>query len=171
MGFIFAMHVPVAGLALLPLILGLPLIFSPVHIAFLEMVIDPVCTLVFEVEAEEEDVMRRPPAEPLFSWPLVFWSVLQGFLVFVLVGTIFVIASRRGMPARADFLLAGPSDRKPDSRQQILQHLPCHGDPKAQLDSGVDHRRSRRRSRAQPAGAGSAEPVQLRPSCTGTISA
>ena len=48
-----------------------------------------VCTLVFEAETEEEDVMRRPPrppAEPLFSWPLVFWSVLQGSLVFVLVG-------------------------------------------------------------------------------------
>ena len=102
MGFIFAVHVPIAGLALLPLILGLPIIFSPIHIALLEMVIDPVCTLVFEAETEEEDVMRRPPrppAEPLFSWPLVFWSVLQGFLVFVLVGTIFVIASQRGMPA------------------------------------------------------------------------
>lgn len=47
MGFIFAVHVPIAGLALLPLILGLPLIFSPIHIAFLEMIIDPVCTLVF----------------------------------------------------------------------------------------------------------------------------
>jgi Ca2+-transporting ATPase len=102
MGFIFAVHVPIAGLALLPLILGLPIIFTPIHIAFLEMVIDPVCTLVFEAEAEEEDVMRRPPrppAEPLFSWPLVIWSVLQGALVFVLVGAIFMIASRRGMPA------------------------------------------------------------------------
>lgn len=102
MGFIFAVHVPIAGLALLPLILGLPIIFSPIHIAFLEMVIDPVCTLVFEAEIEEEDVMRRPPRppeEPLFSWPLVFWSVLQGGLVFVLVGAIYIIASQRGMPA------------------------------------------------------------------------
>lgn len=57
MGFIFAVHVPIAGLAL---ILGLLIIFSPIHIAFLEMVIDPVCTLVFEVENEEEDLMRRP---------------------------------------------------------------------------------------------------------------
>jgi Ca2+-transporting ATPase len=102
MGFIFAVHVPVAGLALLPLILGLPIIFSPIHIAFLEMVIDPVCTLVFEAETEEEDIMRRPPrspSEPLFSWPLIAWSLLQGALVFVLVGAIFVIASQRGMPA------------------------------------------------------------------------
>ena len=102
MGFIFAVHVPIAGLALLPLILGLPIIFSPIHIAFLEMVIDPVCTLVFEAETEEEDVMRRPPrstAQPLFSWPLIVWSVLQGVLVFMLVGAIYIIASRRSMPA------------------------------------------------------------------------
>lgn len=102
MGFIFAVHVPIAGLALLPLVLGFPIIFSPIHIAFLEMVIDPVCTLVFEAETEEEDVMRRPPrppSEPLFSWPLVFWSVLQGSLVFVLVGAIFIISSQRDLPA------------------------------------------------------------------------
>ena len=68
MGFIFAVHVPIAGLALLPLIIGLPILFGPVHIAFLQMVIDPVCSLVFEAEAEEDDVMRRPqraPDEPL----------------------------------------------------------------------------------------------------------
>src|SRR6185369_15732398 len=93
MGFIFAVHVPIAGLALLPLIFGLPIIFSPIHIAFLEMVIDPVCTLVFEAEVEEDDIMRRPPRapdEPLFSRWLIFWSVLQGLLAFALVAAIFV---------------------------------------------------------------------------------
>lgn len=91
----------------------------------------------------------RPPAEPLFSWPLVFWSVLQGLLVFVLSGAIFVIASRSAgkRSARADFLLAGPIDRKPDPRQQILQHVPRHGDPTAKPDAGVDHHRGRRYSR------------------------
>jgi Ca2+-transporting ATPase len=101
MGFIFAVHVPIAGLALLPLVVGLPIIFSPIHIAFLQMVIDPVCSLAFEAEADEEDVMRRKPRapeEPLFSWPLVGWSVLQGGLTLALVGVIFVIASQRGMP-------------------------------------------------------------------------
>ena len=101
MGFIFAVHVPIAGLALLPLVFGLPIIFSPIHIAFLEMVIDPVCSLVFEAETDEEDVMRRKPRapdEPLFSWPLVGWSVLQGGLAFGLVGAIFVIAHQRDMP-------------------------------------------------------------------------
>src|SRR4029078_7947743 len=83
MGFIFAVHVPIAGLALLPLVLGLPIIFGPIHIAFLEMVIDPVCSLVFEAEMDEEDIMRRRPRapnEPLFSWPLIGWRVLQGGL-------------------------------------------------------------------------------------------
>src|SRR3954451_6901966 len=53
MGFIFSVHVPIAGLALLPLLTGMPLLFGPVHIAFLEMIIDPVCSLVFEAETEE----------------------------------------------------------------------------------------------------------------------
>ena len=101
MGFIFAVHVPIAGLALLPLTLGLPIIFGPIHIAFLEMVIDPVCSLVFEAETEERDVMRRPPrppAEPLFSWPLIGWSMLQGGLTFALVAAIYLLALQRGMP-------------------------------------------------------------------------
>jgi Ca2+-transporting ATPase len=101
MGFIFAVHVPIAGLALLPLLSGLPILFGPVHIAFLEMVIDPVCSLVFEAETEEYDVMRRPPRAPdapLFSASLIGWSLLQGALAFLLVAVIFVVALTRGMP-------------------------------------------------------------------------
>jgi Ca2+-transporting ATPase len=101
MGFIFAVHVPIAGIALLPLLTGLPIVLGPIHIAFLEMVIDPVCSLVFEAETEEDDVMRRQPRspdEPLFSRALIGWSVLQGVIAFALVGAIFLIASSRGMP-------------------------------------------------------------------------
>jgi P-type Ca2+ transporter type 2C len=101
MGFIFAVHVPIAGLALLPLLFGLPILFGPMHIAFLEMVIDPACSLVFEAETEEDDVMRRPPRspeEPLFSGALIAWSLLQGAFAFVLVAAIFIVASWRGMP-------------------------------------------------------------------------
>lgn len=101
MGFIFAVHVPIAGLALLPLVFGLPIVLQPMHIAFLEMVIDPVCSLVFEAETEEQDVMRRPPRdpnEPLFSWPLIGWSLLQGVFTFGLVAAIFFGGFARGMP-------------------------------------------------------------------------
>ena len=65
------------------------------------MVIDPVCTLVFEAETEEDDIMRRPPRapdEPLFSTRLILWSVLQGLLAFALVAAIYVIAYWRGLP-------------------------------------------------------------------------
>jgi Ca2+-transporting ATPase len=101
MGFIFAVHVPIAGLALMPLIFGLPIIFSPIHIAFLEMVIDPACSLGFEAETDERDVMHRPPRAPetpLFSWPLIAWSVLQGAFAFAVVALVFVTALHRGMP-------------------------------------------------------------------------
>lgn len=100
-GFIFAVHVPIAGLALLPLVFGLPVLFGPIHIAFLEMIVDPVCSLAFEAETEEADVMRRPPRsadEPLFSRPLIAWSLVQGTLVFILVAAIFIGALARGMP-------------------------------------------------------------------------
>jgi len=101
MAFIFAVHVPIAGLALLPLFFGLPILFGPIHIALLEMVIDPVCALVFEAERSEKNVMKRPPrdpAEPLFSMSMVVWSVFQGGLAFASLATLFVVAHWRGMP-------------------------------------------------------------------------
>ncbi|MBO0754216.1 MAG: cation-translocating P-type ATPase [Bradyrhizobiaceae bacterium] len=101
MGFIFAVHVPIAGVALLPLPFGLPILLGPVHIAFLEMIIDPVCSLVFEAEKEEDDVMRRlprDPDEPLFSRVLVGWGILQGSLALTLITAILAIAIGRGMP-------------------------------------------------------------------------
>ncbi len=101
MGFIVAIHVPIAGLALLPLVLGLPVLLWPMHIAFLEMVIDPVCTLVFEAETEEEGIMQRPPrdpAAPLFSPALLGWSVLQGGVVLAITAGIYLLALDGGMP-------------------------------------------------------------------------
>ena len=74
MGFILAVHVPIAGLSLMPLLFGLPILFGPMHIAFLEMVIDPVCSLVFEAETEEDDVMPRPPRPPQNRCSPAAWS-------------------------------------------------------------------------------------------------
>ncbi len=99
MSFILAVHVPIAGLALIPLAFGMPLLFGPVHIAFLEMVIDPVCSLVFEAETEEDGVMERPPrpvSERLFSTPTIIWSLLQGALVLGVVTTILFLAPGYG---------------------------------------------------------------------------
>lgn len=99
--FIVAVHIPIAGLAILPLLLGLPLILTPIHIAFLEMVIDPACSVVFEAEDEEEDVMRRAPrdpASPLLLPRRIVWAVVQGLIVFAILAAVLVSASRMDMP-------------------------------------------------------------------------
>ena len=101
MGFIFAVHVPIAGLALAPLISGLPIIFGPIHIAFLEMIIDPVCSLVFEAEVAETDIMSRlprSPTQPLFTPGFIGWCLAQGIAAFALPLTIYFLAIRNGMP-------------------------------------------------------------------------
>jgi Ca2+-transporting ATPase len=100
MSFILAVHVPIAGLALMPLLFGMPILFGPVHIAFLEMVIDPVCSLVFEAETEEDGIMTRPPRppeEPLFSGPTILWSLVQGTLVLAVTATFFTLAPGYGL--------------------------------------------------------------------------
>ena len=90
---------PVAGLALTPLVFGLPVLFGPIHIASIEMVIDPVCSLVFEAEVEEDDVMRRPPRppdEPMAPGSFVAWSLFQGLFAFATVagGAVRRVAAR-----------------------------------------------------------------------------
>jgi Ca2+-transporting ATPase len=101
MAYIVAVHIPIGGLALLPLLTGLPLIFGPVHIAFMEMVIDPICSVVFEAESEESGVMRRPPRaadSPLLSRSLVVWGLVQGSIAFVPLGVLYWVALGRGLP-------------------------------------------------------------------------
>ncbi|HEX5311010.1 cation-translocating P-type ATPase [Aquabacterium sp.] len=92
MAFVLAVHVPIAGLSILPLLMGWPLLFSPVHIAFLELIIDPVCSIVFEAEAAEPRVMqRRPhkPGTPLLSRGLLMGSVAQGVLILTVVACFY----------------------------------------------------------------------------------
>ena len=91
-------------MALLPLVTGMPVIFAPIHIAFLEMVIDPVCSLVFEAETEESDIMHRPPRdpdEPLFTANMVLRALMQGLLAFVLVGGVYFWGLSLGSPIMA----------------------------------------------------------------------
>jgi Ca2+-transporting ATPase len=92
MGYILAVHVPIAGLCLIPVLLRWPLILHPVHIVFLELIIDPTCSIVFEGEPEEADIMDRPPrdpSKPTFSRRLVFTSLLQGLGILVAVLIVF----------------------------------------------------------------------------------
>jgi Ca2+-transporting ATPase len=92
MRYILAVHVPTAGLSLLPLLFGWPLVFFPVHIVFLEFIIDPACSIAFEAEPAERDVMRRPPrpaTSRLFGGWMVASSVLQGLGVLVATATLY----------------------------------------------------------------------------------
>ncbi len=99
--YIIAVHIPIAGLAILPLLFGLPLMLTPIHIAFLEMVIDPACSIVFEAEAAENNVMKRPPRNPKSPLVLrkrVLWAITQGLLVLIVLAVILMSAAYVKMP-------------------------------------------------------------------------
>lgn len=99
MAYLLAVHVPIAGMTLIPVALKWPLVLMPVHIAFLHLIIDPACSIVFEAEPEEANVMSRPPRNPnerLFSGRIFGLSLLQGLGVLAILVAIYGIALRRG---------------------------------------------------------------------------
>jgi Ca2+-transporting ATPase len=96
--YIVAIHVPIAGMSLIPVLFKWPLVLYPVHIVFLELIIDPACSIVFEAEREEADVMRRPPRNPknpLFDRWTLGASILQGVSVLVIVLAVYLMAGSR----------------------------------------------------------------------------
>ena len=103
--FTFAVHVPIAGLSILPVFFaGWPLLLLPTHIVFLELIIDPSCSLVFEAEAAEADVMKRPPRgqkDRLFSLHTVGLAVLQGLSVLAVCVGVFLFSHRNHAPEAA----------------------------------------------------------------------
>jgi Ca2+-transporting ATPase len=99
MAYTLAVHIPIAGMSLIPVIFGWPLVLLPIHIAFLHLIIDPACTVVFEAEPAESNVMRRPPRnpkEPLFSHRTLRLALLQGISVLVVLVAVFAIAYYSG---------------------------------------------------------------------------
>ncbi len=97
--YIAAIHVPVAGLALLPLLLGLPPLLMPLHVVLVEMVIDPVCSIAFENEPEEGDIMQRGPRsreEPLMAAPQFMLALLQGAMLLVATLALYAASLRMG---------------------------------------------------------------------------
>jgi Ca2+-transporting ATPase len=95
MAYIFAVHVPIVGMSFLPVLLNQPLVLFPVHIVFLELIIDPACTLIFEAEKAEKDVMNRPPRDPkqpLFNRSTLGLSLLQGAVVLLVTFAVYWFA-------------------------------------------------------------------------------
>ena len=105
MGYVVAVHVPIAGMSLLPVLLGWPLMLGPVHVAVLEMIIDPACSIAFEAEPAENNVMKRPPRKPdapVLTRKRIILSVLQGLSL--LGATLYVF--RSSLSAGEDVLAA-----------------------------------------------------------------
>jgi len=97
--YIASVHIPIAGMVFLPVLFKFPLVLLPAHIAFLELIIDPACSTVFEAEPEEKNVMRRPPRNlktPLFDRGSFWLSMLQGLSVLIIVFVVFLAALWRG---------------------------------------------------------------------------
>lgn len=89
MSFITAVHVPIAGLALLPILLGLPPLLYPMHVVLLELLVDPMCSLAFESEPGSPAEMAKPPrpaGEILFGYPEIARAGVQG--LFLLAPTV-----------------------------------------------------------------------------------
>lgn len=101
LAYILAVHLPIIGLTLAPIAFRWPLVLMPIHIAFLHLVIDPACSVVFEAQPEEADVMRRPPQDPdapLFGRRVLAVGGLQGLAVLVVLVVVYVLALGLGQP-------------------------------------------------------------------------
>jgi Ca2+-transporting ATPase len=99
LAYILAVHLPIVGLTLTPIALRWPLVLMPIHIAFLHLVIDPACSVVFEAQPEESDVMKRPPRDPnapLFGRRVLSVSILQGMSVLAVALAVYVLSIRLG---------------------------------------------------------------------------
>lgn len=100
--YIVAAHVPIAGLVILPLLFGWPELLRPAHVAFLEIVIGPLCGLAFESVAAEPDLMRRPPLpveKPLFSLRTFLIGLAQGLALLASAGVLYGWLQQTQTPA------------------------------------------------------------------------
>jgi Ca2+-transporting ATPase len=92
MAYIFAIHIPIAGLALVPMVFALPPLLMPLHIALLELIVDPSCSIAFENEPADAQVMQRPPRDtlaPIFGIQHMWVSFFQGLCVLAATGAAY----------------------------------------------------------------------------------
>ena len=100
--YVIAVHIPIAGAVFIPLIFGVPPMLTPIHIVFLEMIIDPSCAIVFEMEAPEGNVMHRPPRnldQKIFSLNNLSMAIFQGLGLMVIVMALYLGLLNRGYSA------------------------------------------------------------------------
>lgn len=98
MAYILAIHVPIAGITVVPVLLDLPMVLMPIHVAFLHLIIEPACSVVFEVEPADPALMHRDPRDPqlpLFGKRLLGLSFLQGASVLAMLLVVFLLTLYR----------------------------------------------------------------------------
>jgi Ca2+-transporting ATPase len=98
--FVVAAHIPIAGMSMLPVMMGWPLILLPVHIVFFELLVDPSCSIVFEAEPAEPDAMLRPPrraGEPIFKRDLLMRGLQQGSALLLMLAAVYLAAQSAGL--------------------------------------------------------------------------
>jgi P-type Ca2+ transporter type 2C len=99
--YIVAMHVPIAGIALLPIAFGLPPVLLPMHVALIEMIIDPACSVVFERTPEEPDIMRRKPRDTsraIIGRPELAVALVQGLSLLAAALGVYWVALVKDLP-------------------------------------------------------------------------
>ena len=100
MSYIMAIHIPIIGLVLLPAFFSwLPILLMPLHIVFMELIIDPICSIAFESEQEEKDIMSRAPRNPneqFFGWRKIVFSLFEGLLLLAMVIVVYFISIYEG---------------------------------------------------------------------------
>ncbi len=100
MSYILAIHIPIIGLTLIPAFdSSLPVLLMPLHIIFMELIIDPVCSVAFETEQEEKGIMNRPPRPPgedFFGFQKILGSFLSGLLLLLMVLVIYFLSRGEG---------------------------------------------------------------------------
>jgi Ca2+-transporting ATPase len=103
MSYVLAIHVPIIGMALIPsFISSLPIFLMPLHIVFLELIIDPICSVAFELEQEEKGIMSRPPRgknESFFGVKKIRLSLARGLTLFFLVFSTYIFSIFSGCSA------------------------------------------------------------------------
>ncbi|MEO0072538.1 MAG: cation-translocating P-type ATPase [candidate division WOR-3 bacterium] len=98
--YVFAVHLPIVGLAFIPTLFKQPLALLPIHILFLELIIDPASSVIFEMEKEEHDIMVRPPrkiTESIINWRMLLLGSIQGGSLLLTTTLIYLLAPRYGV--------------------------------------------------------------------------
>lgn len=107
--YVIAVHVPITGLAILPLLFGFPLILMPLHVVLLEMMIDPASAIVLEREPAAADLMQRPPRSAgarLISLQIFLSSLMRGVVVLAAVVAVYALAHAVDLQSRQSACLA-----------------------------------------------------------------